>query len=100
MKGEKQVRRYEDVTTRTVRSFCGRCGTPVMYQRASAPQMVNIPRALFDARTGREPLYHIGIEEMRPWTYRGEPLVPLKGFPGVVWNRSKKRRPEGADPLA
>lgn len=100
VKGEEQLRRYEDAATRTVRSFCGRCGTPVMYERDSAPQMVNIPRALFDARTGREPLYHIGIEEMRGWAYLGEPLVPLKGFPGVVWNRSKKRRPEGADPLA
>ena len=24
------------------------------------------------------------------WT--GEPLVPLKGYPGVVWQRSKKRK--------
>jgi hypothetical protein len=23
--------------------------------------------------------------------YAGEPLVPLKGFPGVVWHRPKKR---------
>jgi hypothetical protein len=24
--------------------------------------------------------------------YTGEPLVPLKGFPGVVWQRSKKKK--------
>ena len=30
----------------------------------------------------------------------GEPLVPLKGFPGVVWQRSKKkRRVAGDDPF-
>ena len=60
--------------------------------------MVNIPRALFDGRTGREPRYHVAIAELQDWTYLGEPLVPLKGFPGVVWERptrnpvSKKRR--------
>jgi hypothetical protein len=54
--------------------------------------MVNIPRALFAGRTGWQPLYHIAIEEMQEWTYTGEPLVPLKGFPGVVWHRSKKKK--------
>ncbi len=53
--------------------------------------MVNIPRALFSGRTGRQPLYHIAIEELQDWAYTGEPLVPLKGFPGVVWQRSKRR---------
>lgn len=56
--------------------------------------MVNIPRALFTSRTGREPRYHIAIQELQDWTYLGEPLGPLKGFPGVVWERPtrKKRR--------
>jgi hypothetical protein len=63
-----------------------------MYERARSPHMVNIPRALFLSRTGRQPLYHIGIEEKQEWTYSGEPLVPLKGFPGVVWQRSKKNK--------
>jgi hypothetical protein len=62
--------------------------------------MVNIPRALFNERTGRQPLYHIGIEELQEWAYTGEPLVPLKGFPGVVWQRSKKKkRVSGEDPF-
>ena len=62
--------------------------------------MVNIPRALFTGRTGRQPLYHIAIEELQEWAYTGEPLVPLTGFPGVVWQRSKKkRRAAGEDPF-
>ena len=52
----------------------------------------NIPRALFSARTGRQPLYHVAIEELQEWAYTGAPLVPLKGFPGVVWQRSKARK--------
>jgi hypothetical protein len=80
-----------------VRSFCRRCGTPLIYERTRARHMVNIPRALFQSRTGRQPIYHIGIEEMQDWAYAGEPLVPLKGYPGVFWKRSKKRgRPQDA----
>ena len=54
--------------------------------------MVNVPRALFAGRTGREPLYHVRAEEMQDWTYKGERLVPLKGFPGVAWERPKKKK--------
>jgi hypothetical protein len=94
--GAAEIARYEDKAAGGARSFCRRCGTPLIYERARSPHMVNIPRALFSSRTGRQPLYHVGIEELQDWTYAGEPLVPLKGFPGVVWQRSrKKKRPEG-----
>lgn len=91
-KGAADITRFEDEVTKTVRSFCARCGTPIFYERAHAPKMVNVPRALFETRTGREPLYHIAIEQAPEWAYRGEPLVPLKGFPGVVWQRSKRKK--------
>lgn len=93
-KGQADITRFRDEATGTARSFCTRCGTPLFYERARSAQMVNIPRALFKGRTGREPRYHIAIEELQDWTYLGEPLVPLKGFPGVVWERPtrKKRR--------
>jgi hypothetical protein len=91
-KGADGITRFEDRAAKTARSFCARCGTPLIYERARSPHMVNIPRALFLKRTGRQPLYHIGIEEKQEWTYSGAPLVPLKGFPGVVWQRSKKNK--------
>ena len=94
-KGQAKIARFEDKATRTTRGFCSRCGTPILYERAHSPQMVNIPRALFNSRTGREPRYHIAIAELQDWTYLGEPLVPLKGYPGVVWERpAKKKRPQ------
>jgi len=52
------------------------------------------------SRTGREPRYHVGIAELQDWTYTGERLAPLKGFPGVVWERpgtKKRRRASAAD---
>jgi hypothetical protein len=60
---------------------------------------VNIPRALFETRTGREPRYHLHIEEAPEWAYRGEKLAPLKGYPRVLWQRpggKKRALPSGA----
>jgi hypothetical protein len=91
IRGSEQIVRYQDQATRTVRNFCARCGTPLFYERAD-PQMVNIPRALFKTRTGREARYHIAIEQTPEWAYCSETLVPLKGFPGVVWNRATKQK--------
>ena len=90
--GDDDIARYEDKIAGAARSFCRHCGTPLIYERARSPHMINIPRALFVARTGRLPRYHVGIEEQQDWTYTGEPLVPLKGFPGVVWARSRKKK--------
>jgi hypothetical protein len=64
----------------------------VLYQRARSPNNVNIPRALFTSGTGREPRYHVGIDHLQEWAYLGEKLVPLKGFPGVVWTGGRRRK--------
>ena len=56
-KGKAAITRFEDKATKTVRSFCAHCGTPLVYERPRSPHMVNIPRALFSGRTGRQPLY-------------------------------------------
>jgi hypothetical protein len=94
-RGEAQVTRFEDAATGWARSFCARCGTPIAYERGRASNMVNIPRGLFADRTGREPRYHIAIGEAPEWAYRGEPLGTLKGFPGVVWERPRKKKGRG-----
>jgi hypothetical protein len=98
-RGAKTIARFVEEETGNARSFCARCGTPLAYERARAKDMINVPRALFAARTGREPLYHIRIEELQEWAYTGEKLVPLKGFPGVVWERAKRKKRAARDPL-
>jgi hypothetical protein len=92
VKGTKSVTRFEDEAKRTARSFCAKCGTPLIYERASSQKMVNIPRALFATRTGREPRYHLSFEEAPEWAYRAEPLAPLEGYPGVLWERPRKKK--------
>jgi hypothetical protein len=94
--GECEINRFEEKETGAVRSFCRVCGTPLIYERTHSRHMINIPRSLFQSRTGRQPIYHIAIEDMRDWAYTGEPLVPLKGYPGVYCKRSKKSRVEEA----
>src|SRR5580765_2055068 len=96
-KGAKSIRRFEDKGAAGTRSFCGNCGTPLLYERGSAPKWVNVPRALFETRTGREPRYHLHIEQAPEWAYRGETLSPLKGYPGVMWKRpGRKKREQGS----
>jgi len=97
-KGRRSITRFEDAKTESTRSFCSRCGTPVLFERKRWPHMVNIPRALFAGRTGREPRYHVAIEELQDWAYLGSRLVPLRGYPGIVWERPKsRRRPRDVD---
>jgi len=72
--GETQLRRYEDPEAKTARSFCGVCGTPVLYERA------------------RSPRNHTSLDQAADWEYRGEALAPLKGYPGVMWERPRKRK--------
>lgn len=91
-KGAASVTRFTEAGTNATRTFCSRCGTPLLYERRSALHMVNIPRALFSTRTDREPRYHLHIEEMCDWAYTGKALAPLKGYPGVVWERPKPAR--------
>lgn len=86
--GEDQLTHYEDKQNRATRSFCSVCGTPMLYRRNK--QNVNIPRALFTSGVGREPRYHLRIDELQPWAYLGEKLKPLRGFPGVVWTGAGK----------
>lgn len=96
--GADDIACYDETATGATRSFCRRCGTPLIYARARSRHMINIPRALCESRTGRQPLYHIGIDQRQEWGYDGAPLVPLKGYPGVVWERSRKKK--RADPSA
>lgn len=99
VEGEDQITRYEDEAAGTARSFCARCGTPLFYERRSSPQMVNVPRALFATRTGREPRYHMHLSQQADWTYMGEPLAPLKGYPGVMSEKPRRRKKTPPEPM-
>jgi hypothetical protein len=90
--GEDHVRRWDEPDTGAVRSFCATCGSPLFYERAHAPKMINIPRALFESGVGREPRYHVRVEEAPAWAYDCGTLSPLKAYPGVMHQRPKRAK--------
>lgn len=90
-KGQATVARFTDAARKQVRHFCSACGSPLMFERGHSPKMVNLPRALFAERVGREAKYHVAIEQMRDWTYLGAPVGPLKGYPGVTVEKSRRK---------
>ena len=92
LRGEAAITRFVDAERGATRGLCSRCGTPVTYERPGSPKIVNIPRALFESRTGREPRYHMFAGEAADWTYLGEALAPLKGYPGVLRERPRKKK--------
>lgn len=89
-KGETLISTFNDTERKHVRSFCSRCGTPLMFARGGAPKWLNVPRALFAGRIGREAKYHLAIRELQDWAYLGAPVGPLKGYPGVSIEKTRK----------
>jgi hypothetical protein len=92
IQGEDALRHYCDPESFEIRTFCEICGTPIFYERHHGAAMVNVPLAIFEEGLGREPLYLRRPEEIQEWTYLGEPLTPLKGYPGIFRVRKKRGR--------
>jgi hypothetical protein len=56
--------------------------------------------ALFFLRRGRShmtPRYHMNLDQAVDWLYAGEPLAPLKGYPGVMWERPRRKKKSAID---
>lgn len=97
--GEALVSRFEEAGSGNTRSFCSRCGSPVSYERKRSPKWVNLPRALFAGRTGRDAKYHIAHEQLQDWAYLGAPVGPVKNYPGVMMERARKKKSAPAEGL-
>ena len=101
--GEQHLTRYEDAYAGTARSFCARCGTPMLYERARSPKMVNIPRAVFRERTGRDTRYHMNLLQNRPTGPgpTGESAEAPEGLSRrVMWEPPRKKKPRLGWPIS
>jgi hypothetical protein len=69
-----------------VRSFCGTCGTQVLYRAESTPDRVYVPVAVLDA-IDRPPNSHVSYEERATWLGRPEalPCYRAKGKEALPW---------------
>jgi hypothetical protein len=99
LEGEDAVARWEDEAAEAVRSFCSRCGTPLFLERRRSPKFVNIPRGVFTSRTGREPRYHLHLDQQAEWIWTGGRLSPLKGYPGVMHERPGRKPASEVTPV-
>ena len=98
-RGEDRIRSFTEEKTGDTRTFCATCGTPLIYARKRSPKWVNLPRALFSGRTGREAKYHVAHDQLQDWAYLGAPVSPVKNYPGLMMERARKKKPAPDDSL-
>jgi hypothetical protein len=61
-----------------VRSFCGRCGTPLFFQSTRWPGEVHVTMATLDSTDGIEPQAHVHWDNRVPWVHLGDDGLPRK----------------------
>ena len=86
VKGQRSIARFEDAQTESTRSFCSRCGAPLLYKRKGSPHIVNIPRALFTCRTVASPAIMWPSRNFRIGPTPAASLSPLRAIPGLSGN--------------
>ena len=59
---------------RVVRTFCGRCGTPLSYQRDDLPDELDVSVCSFDEPDRVPPTSHIWISHRVSWLALGDDL--------------------------
>ena len=57
-----------------VRSFCGRCGTPLFFQSTRWPGEVHVTLATLDDAAGLEPQQHVHWSDRVAWVHCGDGL--------------------------
>lgn len=62
-----------------VRTFCGRCGTPLTYQRALWPDTVDVTTVTLDAANEFPPAKEIWTEQKLSWECLNEDLPHYPG---------------------
>jgi hypothetical protein len=58
--------RYES-RPQVTRQFCGRCGTPLTYQRAYEPEEIDVTACSLDNPEAVLPADHLWCDRMLPW---------------------------------
>jgi hypothetical protein len=58
-----------------LRTFCGRCGTSLTYQRESEPQTIDVTTASLDAPAEFAPEREIWLSQKLPWERANESIA-------------------------
>ncbi len=76
--GEELLKSYESSPGKQ-RIFCGRCGSPLWSERATAPAVIRLRVGSLDTSLQHAPDYHIHAASKAPW-YEIRDLAPQ--YPG------------------
>ena len=67
----------------SVRSFCGTCGTPVLFvNEQNLPGIADVPSVTLDEPDAVEPQAQIQVAERRAWMAKLEAIPAFERFPG------------------
>lgn len=78
-KGFEVLTRYQSSEAAT-RSFCSRCGSPMLFQSTRWPGEMHVALGLFDAGHGLAPTAHAFFDDRAPWVHVEDGL-PRRGGP-------------------
>ena len=78
--GEELLSRYES-SPGTTRSFCRRCGSPMVSFFADAPEMLGLALGSLDDDPGVAPLCHVFVGSKAPWHEITDGLPRFEALP-------------------
>ncbi|UCE86829.1 MAG: GFA family protein [Deltaproteobacteria bacterium] len=65
------------------RSFCGRCGSSLLFESTRRPEVVDVVLANVEGRIDRPPQLHVHFDDRADWTLVGDALPRLGGPTGM-----------------
>lgn len=78
--GEPVVHASSEIARRT---FCGRCGTSLTFERTDAPDTLDVTLASLDDPTPFPPARHIWTASRLPWLHLNDRLPQHEGSSGL-----------------
>lgn len=76
------LRRYAS-SADAARSFCGACGTPMLFESTRWAGEVHVARACIEGELDREPRAHVFVSDKAPWVHLGDDLPLFGGISGT-----------------
>ena len=78
-----EPRRYES-SARAVRTFCGRCGSPLTFRHHGRPHEIDVTTATFDEPERLPPTKHIFTASRIKWLHIDDGLPVHEGFADAI----------------
>ena len=70
-----------------IRSFCGRCGSPLTYRNAKEPGLIDVMTCSLDDSEAFAPTFHIWVSHKLDWEELSDRLI---AYPTIQSSESEK----------